>query len=532
MTTAKRIVTVMLAVMLLLSVGLMTGCKKKSVISTEPLTLPLEDKAELSWWYPWSNTYTPDYETLSDHPFIKRMEERTNISIEFQIPTESGFNMSGELTAALAAGEAADMITTAGYAPASSNGLDGLVDDGLFWDLTDFISVQMPNFNQFRNEYALIDKCIVTSLGRTVFIPSLTGIGTNYNRPATTGLVIRQDLLTEQQLEVPVTLADWTNVMGKLKTSAGVETPLAIGNLGVAPTMTNDVFVTCYGIMYEFYLDEDGVVQYGAIDEGMKSYVTQMNEWYTAGYINNINATEELKVSDEIAAWPGSVEDISYLKTISPIPNYQLVACPDPVVNKGDVIKHRGSYNPLGNKYTGNVFVTTCCERPDIACKWLDQFFTKEAYKETSYGVEGEDYTDNGDGTVTFTDKIKNTENGIRYGIEQNAFLASLYHDPDVIINYCYDEECQKAIETWSLENPSEHTNLVCTENLQFSQEEQEQAAQLGNFWLTQLGNLRSFITGETPLTEWDSYVAAMHEAGIEEHIAIQQSAWDRFKAS
>lgn len=529
MTITKRIMTVLAVAMLVVSLGLMVGCNSKNVISTEPLTLPLEKKVELSWWYPWSNTYMPDYETLSDHPFIKRMEERTNISMEFQIPTTTGFSQSGELTANIAAGEVADLVTTAGYEPASSNGLDGLVDDEIFWDLTDFIAMQMPNFNTFRAEYALIDKCIVTSLGRTVFIPSLTGIGTNHNKPATTGLVIRKDMLDELQLEVPVTLNDWTNVMTALKVSGNVETPLAVGNMSVAPTMANDVFVTCYGIMYEFYLDDDGKVRYGAIDEGMKSYVTLMNEWYNAGLIGQINASDELKASDDLAAWPGSVEDISYMKTIASNASYNLVACPDPVVNEGDVIKHRGSYDPLGNKYKGNVFVSTSCERPDVACKWLDQFFTQDSYNETSYGVEGEDYTKNDDGTVTFTDKIKNTEGGIRYGIEQNAFLASLYYDRDVIIDYCYDEACQAAIKTWSLKDPKE--NLVCTENLQFSQEEQAQKATLGNFWLTQLGNLRNFITGATPLTEWDAYVASMHDAGIEENIAIQQSAWDRFIA-
>lgn len=40
------------------------------------------------------------------------------------------------------------------------------------------------------------------------------------------------------------------------------------------------------------------------------------------------------------------------------------------------------------------------------------------------------------------------------------------------------------------------------------------------------------FITGETPLTEWDNYVAAIENMGLADIVAAKQAAYDRWNSN
>lgn len=533
-TLKHRIGTLLLALLLVLSAVALVGCKKKNVISTEPITLPLADTFDISWWMVWSNTYSPDYETLADHPFFVRLKEKTNINIEFVHPTATDIGGArGEWVTKIAAADVEDMVSHFWFVPDLPEGatIDQFQEEGIYWMLNDYVDIQMPNFKEKLQSSALIQKCLYTSDKNIMYIPSITGYEDNDKAPVTQGIVIRKDLLKEQQLDVPTKISDWKNVLQTLKTSGNITTPFAFGKMDLAPTITGDAFITAYGQAYELYLDEDGNVQYGATEEGTKAYVELFREFFELGLAGKFDDFgNDLKASNDIAAWGGSADDIANLSQISSIPGYELVAAPYPVLNDGDKIDIRSNYMPIGNREMGSVWITQACQRPDIACKLLDQFFTDECYKEASYGVEGEDYTDNGDGTVTFTDKIKNTENGIRYGIEQNSYLGALYVDRDVIVNYVYDEKIKAAIDVWS--QATSERNLIRSTSLILTSEESAELSSLENFWMVQTGTLRDFITGATEMTEWDDYVARMNDGGLEIYVQIYQAAYERFLAA
>ncbi len=527
---AKRLAVLASAAMMALPLSLMTACNQTGKVwINEPMTFPLEEEVTLTWWYPFDNTFMPDFNTLSDHPFIQRMKERTNVNIQFSHPTASGLSETKtELMNKLASGNMEDMISHSFFFPdIEGNTIDTLEEEEVYLRLNDYVDVQMPNFNAMRQKYAIIDKCTVTQQGNIFYIPTLTGVGTNDKRPNTSGLVIRKDMLDELQLAVPETIDEWYNVLTKLKVSLGVETPLAAGSMIFAPSMPNDVFITCYNQMYELYLDDEGKVRYGAIEEGVYEYVKMMHQWVAEDIARQVDVTNEERAGDEVAAWAGGIDDILERKKIAQNPDYELVAAPDPVLNKGDKIVYRANYQPIGNKNNGCVFLSYTCSNPAVACKFLDQFFTEEMYMETSYGIEGEDYVKNEDGSISFTEKITGNPDGIRYGIVQNAFLDSFYHDPDVLINFVYDDEALAAVETWS--KATSERNMVVLDSMQLTAEESEALNGLNNFWNIQMGNLKGFISGEKPLTEWDSFVREMQDAGLTDYIAIVQTAWDRF---
>ena len=516
------------------SAMLMTACQgNNNVVINEPISLPLEEKATMTWWLAWDNVYAPEYSTLADHPFFQWMEEQTNIHIDFVVPTAKGISDAlSEYTSKIASGVLEDMVTHHWFVPElSGSTLDSAVSDGLYTDLTEYVDVQMPNFKQMQQTYAVINKGLYTPEGRIIYIPKLTGVEDNDKAPVTEGLVIRKDMLDELQLDVPVTVDDWTNVLQKLKTQLGVQTPFNIGSMGLAPTVVGDAFITCYGQAFEMYINEDGKLSYGAIEEGTYRYAVMMHDWFQQELVGNTDISREDKLTDNYASWGGYVDEIVNLKNSNPQnPNYNLVAAPYPVLNEGDTLDLRSTYMPVGNKEINSIYVTQDCRNPALACKWIDQFFTEEAFNRASYGVEGEDYTRNEDGTIQFTDKILNDPDGARYGVERNCYLGSMWADRDVLVNYVYGQDAQDAIATWS--NATSERNMIRGTSLPMTAEESEAIAGLANFWMMQTGDIRGFITGEKPLTEWEDFVQRMQDGDIAQYIEIYQTAWDRYNAS
>ncbi len=51
--------------------------------------------------------------------------------------------------------------------------------------------------------------------------------------------------------------------------------------------------------------------------------------------------------------------------------------------------------------------ITTNCKDLEFACRYLDYWYTEECMFLDSLGIKDDSYTDNGDGTYTITDKLK-----------------------------------------------------------------------------------------------------------------------------
>ncbi len=528
----NRLLALAGAALMLGSLALMTSCNKIEVVPNVPFEFPCEDHIELTWYYGYDDTYfTGDFTALEDHPYMKRREEATNVHVKYQVPTADSLEGGrAEIETMLASGTLTDMVTQA-YFGLTLEGptLDSVIDEGIYLDLDDYIDIQMPNFNKLREEYSIIDKVITTTYGNVVYIPMISGIENLNRQRQTGGLVIRKDFLDELQLQVPVTIDDWYNVLTAFKVKKGLETPLSIGSLKYAASMGQDVIITAYDARYEWYLDRDKKIAYGATSEGVKNYVTTMSRWVAEGLAVANDLTAEQRSSDDVGAWVGGAQDIMTCKQNASNPDYELVACPDPVVNVGDKITCRGSSFPLGSSSRMQVYLSAECSQPAVACKWLDLFFTTDSFMESSYGVEGEDYNKDADGNITFTDKIKNNPDGIRYGIEQNAYLNSFWHDADVIINYTYTEAANAACDVWS-----QSTNEYSFDGavLQFTPEESESLASLNGFWGQQQDFLKGMVLGNRELTDWDEFVTNMNNIGLEDYIAIYQQAYDRYLAS
>lgn len=533
----KRIAVALAAVMMVLSMVLMCSCEKRKVYKNVPITLPLEETYTLSYWMNFDNTLMSDYESYADHPFYKWLETKTNIHIDFQVPTSPANDivaLRGEWMNRIAADDMTEMVEHYYFVPdLAGDTIDSADEEELYYVLNEFIDVQMDNFKALRDQYAVINKLLVTPYENIMYIPKLTGVeDENKEAPITQGLVIRKDILDTLQEEVPVTIADWERILSKMQLS-GISIPLTLGKFDLDAALLGDPFLSAYGVSYKFHINaETGKLDYGCISEGMKNYVTLLNGWYTAGYLDtSMNPTVDMKISnDQIGAFYATMEEIEYLNGLGKQtnPNYELVACPYPVLNEGDTITVYDTYMPIGNREVNATYITYKCESPALAAKWLDQLFSEEAFNRASYGEENVDYTVDAEGKISFTDKVMKGEENALFGVHKSCLLNSMYCDRDVLVDLIYTDEQKKAIETWS--NVSRERSVIRTTSMNHTIEEETAMKDHGNFFFMQF-DLRTFINGGD-LTGWDAYVQKMNEAGMQEYIAIEQAAWDRYLAN
>ena len=535
--TLARVFSFAAAAMLVVAMALLTSCNEERVYPNEPIQLPLEKEETISYWICFDNTYMPEYQSYADHPFFKHLKEETNINIEFVVPSVDVVDIShlrDEWMNRITSGTTTDMVSHFWFVPdLEGSTIDSASEEELYYELTEYVEVQMPNFNALREQYAEIDKLTITPYQNIMYIPMVTGVeDRNQNTPAQEGLVIRKDFLDELQMDVPVTVDDWYNTLTAFKVSLGVEHPFWLGDMLLAPTCVNNAFITCYGQSYEWYInEEDGLLHYGATEEGTRQYVEMMQRWYSEGLVaTGVNITRTDKLSDSVGAWGGSVTDIISLKSTDAVnANYELVAAPYPVLNEGDQIKIRNDYMPVGNREINCIYICQSYESPALAAKWIDQLFSEESYMRASYGIEGEDYTVDGDGNITFTDKIVNHPNGYLYGVNQYLYLGNMYADRDVLIDLVYSDEAIAAIETWS--QATNENNIIRSTSLAFTSAEAELISTFGNFWMTQTGELRGMITDGQGVTgtRWDAFVENMNSMGLQEQIMTYRSAWERY---
>ena len=546
MKNIKRILCLGAVLAMVLSMALLTSCKEKPFIvpNDKYIEFPIEKNVKFTWWYDYDDTYyTGDFATLEEHPFVKELQAKSNVSLEFVRPSQAGKGAE-ELNTHIASGDMCDLVTHNWYTPSyEGNSIDAVVDNEIYQLLNkpgnDFVAMQMPNLNALREEYSVIDKVIVTGQNNILWIPRVNAMETYMTPTLTGGLVVRKDLLDEVQFvsedgvsKYPITIRDWERMLEAFQL-AGVENPLATFMGFGWCTFSGDVFLSSWNVKVETYRDPTtGNVAYGAMSDGFFEYLKLINSWIQKGYLADLNLTKENKLAQNyVGAWYGSADEVANLAKESNNPNFELIGVPDPVQNVGDKIVMRDSYRPVGCKALDSVFVAYECENGPLACRLLDEFFTKESYDRTSYGIKDVDYTKDADGNVTFTEKVTGNPDGIRYGIYQNAFMESFWRDENVLVKYVYDQHTLDAIAQWS-KSSCEYSFIdrLC---LSYTEEELAALDMVGDTYGAVGLASRTIAKGEgVGLEQWDEYVAGVREVGIEEYVEVMQSAWDRFLAN
>ncbi|TCL44120.1 hypothetical protein [Harryflintia acetispora] len=491
-------------------------------ITETPLPISAE-KIELNFWWPYAEDLA-ELKDPNDGEFYQALEEKTNVHINWIIPAEGSETDAYNLL--FASDDMPDIVMQL----LSRNmlyrgGQDKAIDDGFFAELNDYTQY-MPNYMGFLDKNPSLKKDVVTDSGKRYGMYQL------FDRVCITesGLAVRQDFLDKLGLDRPVTYDDWHEMLAGFK-SLGCQAPLYLQNTGI-PQFGE--LSAGFGVAPEFF-QVDGTVKYGPVEAGYKEYVTLMNQWYSEGLIDPdfmartgsfTSIDNEMMFNDNIGAcvtWTTRC-DKNYVERGAKNEDLRLVGVAPPVQNAGDTTHIRSDDFQTGSVYSFSANSEHLVE----AIEWMDYHYNYDVALDANYGLDDGRSFNMVDGKriLSYDFRYSNPE-----GVSPTAFFIkyAVKDAPLKIPDYQTDIFLplqKESMDAWC----SQPDDWMMPINITMTAEENTTYSSLMADIKTFVDeNTVSFISGTKSLDEYDAFVEQIKAMGIDDAIAIQQAALDRY---
>ena len=271
------------------------------------------------------------------------------------------------------------------------------------------------------------------------------------------------------------------------------------------------------------YCDGTFTVKDGVAGEHYKLYAKTMADWYKEGYIRS----DIMSVDTSTLTTPknGEITDTTYVFSCDPYLTEadQEAAIADAGMDMTYLPIEENAYLILGGDTS--YAIPYCADEPERAMMVLNAIYSQpDLYNTLIYGIEGEDYTKNADGTITTSYAGASPTADDSYGIQRwiigsckNALINN-GTDP----NYYADLE---ALEATAQVNPFlnftfDRTNVegIC--------------ASILNVYYEYGPQLDNGVAGDNWEELYNNYMAARKDAGIEELVTEFQNQLNEYIAA
>lgn len=406
--------------------------------------------------------------------------------------------------------------------------VDQAIEEEFLIDLAPYIEENMPNLLGWFQEYPELRKQITSDGGAIGAFPKI------YAAPSdiSSGGMIRADWLTDLGLEEPKTFDDLYSILNTFRDQKGASAPLVIAQ----PTGVQSEIISGYNIAAGFY-QVDGEVRFGGIQPEFKEYLTMMNQWYSEGLVDDLFLTNQYEslvdmspvLNGTCGVWYGTAaQAITNMIGSSADPNMRITGVTN--VTKDGSMAHVGESGSMFDSHLWSV--TTVCQDPDVICRYIDYVYSEAGILLANYGVEGETFEYDETGTPRLTDLVLNNPE-YSYGAAMNIFVCDrMTPAPFVIdeerVRADYIQDQIDAINVWNNSNdglynmPKAGVNMTVEESAQYYGLYSDIETYMDE-------NIVKFIVGDKSLDEFDAYVETLVGMGIEDCVAIEQAAYDRY---
>lgn len=478
-----------------------------------------------------TETYTPS--DINSMTIFKKAEEATNVHVEWVTVAQSSYN--DKLGVLLSTDDLPDVI----LGGVSTMQLSMYGAQGSFIPMEDYLTEEyMPNLYAILQDRPELINFVTAADGHVYGVPRVTE--GPWNRVSRIYSINRQWLET-LGLEEPANLEEFKEMLIAFRdqdpNGNGLqdEIPLTFegGNFDVA---VFEYIFGAYGMaMAPGALDvQDGKVVCLAQDERYAEAIRYIADLYAEGLID-----PDAFVMDS-AQWKAKIS--SNPATVGVSPNWDHndnISDPD-ILAQYDFMKPlfgaNGEepvlYSPAMYGYArGYGVVTKACENPEAAVRWIDYWFDAINSIEASEGPIGERQYVNEDGTIVT-------------GLGETTVVAELPPRASVCLN---PYACRALLSEYYSEGitgiPSTYPKVAFMDEyilqyadpdpfntkLYYTVEESETISMLE----TDIRNLinskaAEWIINGTIDNEWEDFQYTLTQMGIDEYLAVQQTAYDR----
>ena len=468
---------------------------------------------------------------------IQTAEELTGIHVDF---TEVSDMAEGEsFNLMIAAGDYCDVIYNflGNYGSAAK-----AISEGIIVDLRDYLD-DAPIYRDFLEQNPDIAQKITTDDGELgAFYKIAEHEGRVYE-----GWVIRKDWLEKVEMDAPVTVDQWHDVLAAFRDQFQPQMPLALGSSGTYNSLTSAwtaAFISPMGGYNDtFCANPDGSVTFGPTSPEFKDYLETMHQWYQEGIISGDFVSFEMNgpfstftsvvTTGNSGIFPAQADYIdNYIETgRTTDPDYDLQGIVNIHLDAGKAIPAHTVSSELQS-----IFSVTAGPNAQLAAKWCNFWYSDVGARLCTYGIEGESYEVDENGVPQYTDLILHNPDG--YSTDGMKMLYC--------VNYCtlFDPDAEKGtlsdtvegvVEVWTADQKINEAAqdvyaIVNLDYLTMTTEESESFATLDSDINTYVSEYTlKFITGDVPLSEYDAYCETIASMGVDEVVGIVQDAYARY---
>lgn len=552
MRNSKQRISLWLTAVILFSSFCINGCGQsggnEEIRQTEAeisqpeteISPPETQTVTLTYWSGLGDKASQVISSNAQIPIYDVLAEMTGVSIEWINPSVT--DQDTQLNLLLASQNLPDMIFY-DWQSSYSGGLAKAVTDEIAIPLNDLIDEYAPNFKNLLEENPELKKQISLDDGTIAMFPSAR---TDPRVRIWFGPQIRQDWLDNLGLDMPQTIDDWYNVLKAFKEQDANgngdmddEIPfVAAGASSLSSYLLS--FAGAYGLVRDTFCVKNGKVVYSPAEAEYKDFLAEMAKWYEEGLIDSDFAAmdgtsvKSLITTDVAGAYFGSLAgNLGGYNTVlkEVYPEAQIVGAPWVTSTDGNAYQQEAQH---AQTFTGaGTIVTTACEDPVMAVKWLDEHYSEKGTLLMTFGIEGVSY-EMVNGEPVLTDEILNNPSGLSYDIALAQYsmkpnTAEAMDDTYAIYSqYNLQSDVQReANNLWA-----EGDLSIIMPPVSMTADESAEYSKIMNEITTYTSeSIVKFIMGQIDINEFDAFVQSLKDMDLDRAIEIQQTAYDRYMA-
>lgn len=479
----------------------------------------------------------------ADSPSMQELSRVTGVEVEWVHPPKG--QEKEQFNLMVASQDLNDVIyyNWASYA----GGPEKAISDEVIIPLNDYIDEYAPNLKAFFEKYPEAKRQCTTDEGTVYMFPFVRAVNLEADTAwlnCTQGPIYRADWAEKLGIAAPETIEDWYNMLCAFRDNdmngngdPSDEIPMT-GLNGSSSQITINYFAAAFGVLEGFYL-EDGAVNHAILSPKYKEYLDTMRQWYAEGLIDPdyllVDAnTLQAKVTSGLAgSWFGS-ETAHYATYIGimaeTVPEAKVAALNWPVTADGKRYTAQPSVNAICN---GKGFaISTACKDIPAAMRYLDYIYSDEGIRLVNYGVEGVHYTLGADGSIVWTEAMQAeiNEKGFRSAVIPVAFggrSGYIYQDAQLAMMAKTNPAQVEAVTVWG-QASAELLLPTLTPSAEESAIYADIMSQVDTYLDEMVGK---YIMGLIDASEYDAIVENCRKMGIEQVVAIENAAYQRYLA-
>ena len=508
------------------------GCKKKEATGVgKDVKLaadgiyPVECDDTLTVWMSLNSELSTIVTEFGETELAKELEKETGVKVKYSHPAQG--QEAEQFNLMIASNELPDVVQWNWY----SFGAQPAIDAGYIVSLNDIMKKWSPNLTALLKERPDLDTMIKTDEGNYYVYPFFRGskIDRVYLGP-----VIRKDLLDKVGMDVPQTIDEWEAVLRAFKTKLNVSIPFSC----LSGFMSSGVFSGAYGVISDFYVDDDGKVKYGPMQPGYLEYLKKMNQWYKEGLLDKNIANVDDKAIDAnvlneslgatVGTAGGGIGKWMLAKK-EQNPSFELVGAPYPVLNKGD----KPQFGVMDWDYlpSPSFAITSKCKNQELAARFLDYGYGEKGKMLYNFGIEGVSYKMENDQPV-LTELITNNPKKLTFSTALMSYAMGSYSGPFIqdtrIVEAMQSNPRNQrdAVQTWSETDMEKHKMPLISLTAEESKEVGNIMSEAGTY-ATEM--IMKFMVGVESLDKWDEYIKQLERFDVSKAESIYQTALERY---